>query len=153
MRKILTLTSVCLGALVLSGPALALKSSSSYNIRFDGEKVGTWTLRNKVEESSSSCRYTVKWASVNKTPIASTRLCKIDEYKAGDQLDCEDNRQRFFDTIVAKASGCSCLGFDDAGQRAQITTLVAGEDRHGELTGVVMSASIGDVQSLRITVR
>ena len=44
----------------------------------------------------------------------------------------------------------TCKGFDDFGQETNITSLVAGEDNGGHLNGVVMSASVGDVQNLLV---
>lgn len=135
---------------LLSAPAFALRTSATYTVRFDGDRVGTWKLRNKVSETSSSCRYTVQWKDLAGPPLSRTRLCVIDESKAGDNFDCEVARRTFFDTLIRKGPG-TCRGFDDFGQETTIRQLIAGEDSDGEINGVVMGASVGDVQNLQVT--
>lgn len=149
MSKKLLLALLALTPLAMADQAMAMKTSATYKVRFDGDRVGTWKLRNKVTEGNGTCNYTVQWKSINSTPISRTRLCNISEYAAGDYFDCEVARKTFFDTVVTKGSG-TCRGFDDAGQETNIVSLVAGEDAGGHLRGVVMSASIGDVQNLQI---
>jgi hypothetical protein len=149
MRKSLLLAMAVLTPLASVTPAMALDTGRRYDVRFDGLRVGTWRLRNKVVETAHTCRYTVMWSNLPGPPLSRTRLCRIDEYKAGDDFDCEVSRRGFFDTLVTKAPG-TCRGFDDFGQETNILTLVAGEDSRGELNGIVISAAISDVQNLEV---
>ena len=150
MRKNLLLALAVLSPLAGAAPAMALDTSRTYDVRLEGERVGTWRLRNRVVETSTACRYTVMWSNLTGgPPLGRTTLCKIDEYRASDNFDCEVNRRDFFNTIVSKASG-SCQGFDDFGQQTKIDTLVAGEDESGRLNGIFVSDSVGDVQSFEV---
>jgi hypothetical protein len=148
MRKNLLLALAVLSPMAAATPAMALRTSSTYEVRLEGLRVGSWELRNRVVETSTACRYTVMWQNEG-APLGRTTLCKIDEYRASDNFDCEVNRRTFFNTIVSKAPG-TCNGFDDFGQQTKIDTLVAGEDDAGRLNGIFVSASIGDVQSFEV---
>lgn len=150
MRKNLLLALAVLSPIAGAAPAMALNTARTYSVRLEGLRVGTWQLRNRVVETSNACRYTVQWGSLTGgPPLGRTTLCKIDEYRASDNFDCEVSRRGFFDTIVTKASG-TCQGFDDFGQQTKIDTLVAGEDSRGTLNGIFVSASVGDVQSFEV---
>src|SRR6185436_9546559 len=128
MSKKLFLAMAVLTPLASIEPAMALKTSATYRVRVEGLRVGTWRLRNRVVETSNACRYTVQWSNLTGgPPLSRTTLCKVDEYRAGDNLDCEASRRGFFDTIVSKAPG-TCTGFDDFGQQTKVDTMVAGED-------------------------
>ncbi len=150
MRTQLLLLVIGLSPLSAVRPAAALRTTSTYTVRFDGSVVGQWSLRNRVVDTGNTCRYTVRWtnAKVTGAPLSRTVLCRVDEYKAGDSFDCEAARRGFFETLVQNV--CQCSGFDDFGQQTVINTLVAGEDISGHLNGVVSSASVGDVQNLEI---
>lgn len=94
MRKILLLAAPLALTIASAGSALALRTNgASYTVSFDGQRVGTWTLRNKVEDRDTVCRYTVRWHDLSGPPITRTSLCKIDETKAGDNFDCEQARR------------------------------------------------------------
>lgn len=125
-------------------PARALDTGRTYSVYFDGDKAGSWTLRKSVSETSTSCRYTVRWSNLAGTR---TRSCQIDERKAGDHFDCQLNRTRGVSTYVRKTSGVTCGAFDDAGQSTTVSSLSAGESSGSTLSGVITVASLGDVQS------
>ena len=150
MRKNLFLALAFLTPMAAATPAMALDTGKTYKVDFDGARVGTWQLRNRVAETANTCRYTVQWSNLPGAPLSRTTLCQIDEYKASDNFDCEVARHGFFDTLILKPNGATCRGFDDFGQETKISTLVAGEDDSGRINGVVVSASVGDVQSLQI---
>lgn len=150
MRKILLLAAPLALTIASAGSALALRTNgASYTVSFDGQRVGTWTLRNKVEDRDTVCRYTVRWHDLSGPPITRTSLCKIDETKAGDNFDCEQARRGGFSTIVQKAGG-TCTGFDSAGQQTNVNILIGGENDSGQIHGVVEVESTGDVQNLTV---
>lgn len=154
MRKQLFLALAFLAPMAAATPAMALNSSHTYSVRFDGSQVGKWKMRAKVAPATAAgglsvCRYTVMWSNLAGAPLGRTALCRIDEAAAGDSFDCETSRKGFFETLVQKAPG-TCKGFDDFGQETTIDSLVAGEDTGGHLNGVVVSASVGDVQNLLV---
>ena len=150
MNKNLLLALAVLSPVLGAADAMALRTGGTYSVRLEGNRVGTWRLRNRVVETSNACRYTVQWSSLTDgPPLGRTTLCKIDEYRASDNFDCEVNRRGYFDTLVAKAPG-TCQGFDDFGQQTKIDTMVAGEDSRGVMSGILVTASVGDVQSLLI---
>lgn len=139
-------------ALVITTPAMmvnnaeALPSARTLTVKMEGRTVGTWKSRNSVSDDGDVCRYTIAWKN---TSQSRTVTCGITEEKAGDDLDCEDMRTRWFDTFVTKTSGISCRGFDPFGRESRITRLVAGEGTSG-LSGVVTVESVGDVVNLRV---
>ena len=150
MRKNLLLALTVLSPLAAAPQALALKTGTDYAVRVEGNRVGTWRLRNRVVETRNACRYTIQWSSLTGgPPLGRTTLCKIDEYRASDNFDCEVSRRGFFDTLVAKAPG-RCDAFDEFGQQTKVDSMVAGESSDGVLSGVFVAASIGDVQSFEV---
>ncbi|MCS6914359.1 MAG: hypothetical protein RMK29_06470 [Myxococcales bacterium] len=149
MYKHLFLAMAVLTPTLYAPQAMALRTDRTYRVQLEGLPVGTWRLRNRVVETSLACRYTVMWSNLPGPPLGRTTLCRIDEYRASDNFDCEVNRRTFFDTLVAKAPG-RCHGFDDFGQQTSISTMVAGEDSSGVLNGILVSASVGDVQSFEV---
>ncbi len=154
MRKELFLALAVLVPLAAATPAMALNTSHTYSVKFDGSTVGKWSLRAKVAPATAAgglavCRYTVKWSDLSGPPLGRTALCRIDEAQAGDSFDCEAARRGFFETLIQKGPG-KCSGFDDFGQQTVIDSLVAGEDSGGHINGVVVSASVGDVQNLLV---
>ena len=140
-------------ALVITTPAMmvnnaeALPSARTLTVKMEGRTVGTWKSRNLVVDDGDSCRYTISWRNIGQSR---TVTCGITEEKAGNDLDCEDMRSRFFDTFVTKTSGVSCRGFDEFGREARITRMFAGESSSG-LSGVITIDSVGDVVNLRVT--
>lgn len=148
MRKELFLALAFVAPMAAS-PAMALPTSRTLAVSFDGAVVGHWSARNKVSETDQVCRYTLRWTDLAGPPLSRTALCRIEEYKAGDNFDCEVNRRTFFDTLIVKGSG-DCHGFDDFGQQTNITTLVAGEGADGVIEGIVESASVSDVQNFQV---
>lgn len=150
MSKKLFLAMAVLTPLATVEPAMALKTSATYRVRVEGNRVGTWRLRNRVVQTSTACRYTVQWSNLTGgPPLGRTTLCTIDELRASDDFDCEANRKKYFDTLLQRAGSCS--GFDEFGQQTRISTLIAGEDSSGDLNGVFTAASVGDVQSLSVS--
>ncbi len=153
MRKEWFLALAILAPLAAATPARALDTHRQYTVQFDGSTVGFWTLRSKVAPANaggnSVCRYTVKWSDLAGPPLGRTALCKIDELAAGDNFDCAQSSRTGVNTVVQKAPG-TCRGFDDFGQQTTISTLVGGEDSGGSINGVVLTASVGDVQNLTV---
>jgi hypothetical protein len=136
----------------LAGNSSALSTALTYDVLFDGLPVGVLSFRNRVVEAGPyRCQYTGRFSRVSEG-LGRTRICRLDEYRAGDHFDCEENRKGFFTTLVVNAES-GCWGFDEFGQATRISTLVAGESPAGHLYGVVMSQSIGDVEGLEIVPR
>ncbi len=148
MRSKLILALSVLLPVMAAAPALALDTSRTHQVNVEGNRVGTWKLRNRVVDTGDACRYTVEWSDNSGPPLSRTVLCKIDESKASDNFDCEMSRRGSFDTLIQKASG-TCRGFDEFGQETTITTLIAGESSQG-IDGIFVANSIGDVQSLSV---
>ncbi len=139
-------------ALVSPPSATALPTTGHYDVLMDDLPVGALSFRNLVAERGQvSCRYTARWTGLS-GPLPSTQLCHIDELKAGDHFDCEQNRFGFFNTALLAVKN-ACNGFDEFGQRTLVPMMVAGEGQSGEIFGVVLTASVGDVESLTIVAR
>jgi hypothetical protein len=134
-----------------AAPAYGLATDRQYDIRIEGSPVGLMTFRNRVTQDRAGvkCQYTGRWTG-QFGPLARTRVCKLEEFMASDHFDCEANRRGFFPTIVSAPEG-GCDGFDEFGQATDISTLVAGESPGGELFGIIVTDSIGDVQSFEMT--
>jgi len=148
MRKVF-LTMALFAPLAAATPATALNTKQTYSVSFDGSQVGFWNVRGKVAPTATGCRYTLKWSDLSGPPLGRTTLCKIDESTAGDNFDCQQASKGFFDTVIQKAPG-TCRAFDDFGQQTTVTTLIAGESSGGTISGVVMTASVGDIQDLLV---
>jgi hypothetical protein len=147
MSKKLFLALAVLTPLATVQPAMALRTSATYRVEVEGNRVGSWRLRNRVVETSRACRYTVQWSNLG-SALGRTTLCTIDELRASDDFDCEANRRKYFDTLIQR--GGSCTGFDEFGQQTRISTLIAGEDSGGSINGVFSASSVGDIQSLEV---
>jgi hypothetical protein len=139
-------------SLLAAPAALALESDRTYDLHIEGTPVGTMSLRARVtDDGAGHCQYTGGWTSPN-LGLARTRLCRLSEYKASDNFDCEANRRTFFSTIVSVPQG-GCAGFDEWGQATDVPSLIAGESPRGDLYGIVVVANVGDVQSFGMLAR
>lgn len=134
--------------------AQALSTGPAYDIFMDGMATGTMTFRNRVvDDGHGRCEYTGRWTGLA-GPLMRTRRCKLAEYQAGDFFDCQENRRANFSTILTMPDDyTACSGFDEFGQTTDISALVAGEGPDGHLHGIVVAASIGDVEGLEMVPR
>ncbi|MCS6912049.1 MAG: hypothetical protein RMK29_17115 [Myxococcales bacterium] len=152
-RSVHHLALVGLPILLSAPPVHALVTARSYDLRIEGTPVGTMTFRQRVTEDNwgTVCQYTGRWTNLGGT-LRRTRLCRLNEYKAGEHLDCEENRRTFFSTLVVVSEG-GCSGFDEFGQATLIRGLAAGQSPQGQLFGIIVTESVGDVQSFEMSVR
>ncbi|MCS6912769.1 MAG: hypothetical protein RMK29_17365 [Myxococcales bacterium] len=145
------MAAALLSPVLASEPAMALDTAKLYRVRFEGNMVGTWRVRNRVVDVGTSCRYTIQWQNLHiPHPLKRTVLCSLDERKASDEFDCEVSRRGFFDTLVHKPVGINCTAFDEFGQQTNVRRLIGGESSSGFIAGVVEVSSVGDVQSLLV---
>lgn len=148
MKKALLALAV-LSPLAAAAPASALPTGATLRVFVEGNRVGTWVLRNRVVDVGTRCRYTIQWSSLTGgPPLGRTVLAKADEYKASDAFDCETSRRGLITTYVTGAPG-TWKGFDEFGQEGRLTALAAGEDSSG-LHGVIAFAAVGDIQSFEV---
>src|SRR5437879_1117789 len=99
MRTKLLSALALITPMVIAVPALALDTSRTYTVHFDGETVGHWGFRGKVKDTGDACQYTVKWSNLAGPPLGATHLCKVDELKAGDNFDCMDSSHNGVNTV------------------------------------------------------
>lgn len=142
-----------LPVLLAAPPVHALVAARAYDLRIEGTPVGTMTFRSRVVEDNwgTVCQYTGRWTNLG-GGLRRTRLCRLNEYKAGEHFDCEENRRTFFPTLVVISEG-GCGGFDEFGQATTIRGLAAGQSPRGELFGIIVTESVGDVQSFEMSVQ
>ncbi|MCS6914308.1 MAG: hypothetical protein RMK29_20755 [Myxococcales bacterium] len=151
MIRKLFLAMAVLSPLAAAEPAMALRTNLTYRVDVEGLRVATMRLRNRVVDRRERCEYTAQISNLlGGPPLGRTVLCTLDEWKASNNFDCEANRRSFFDTLIQRSTRTTCSGFDDFGQQTRIDTLIAGEDSSGRVTGIFMSRSVGDVQTLEI---
>src|SRR5207248_3193601 len=83
--------------------AEALSTLPSYDLIMDGMSVGQMSFRTRVfDDGHAHCQYTGRWTGPSGS-LTRTRLCKLIEYHAGDNFDCEENQRTFFNTLVTLA--------------------------------------------------
>lgn len=142
-------------SLLATPAAFALSTDRAFDLSIEGTPVGTMTMRARVfDDGNGRCQYTGRWSSL-RVGLTRTRLCSLAEYKASDNFDCEENRRSFFPTVLTVPQNVAgaCAGFDEWGQATDIPRLLAGENPSGDIYGIIVTESIGDVQSFGMTVQ